>query len=420
LNLNIEYIKLNYELFLAKRFTASKKHKSSISSPIIKIAITAISLGIILMLITVATGVGLQEKIREKISVFKGHIQITSYNNNTSETTQNPISKKQDFYPDFSSFEGVHKIQVFAAKAGIIRTEKNFEGVILKGVDVDYDWSGISEYLVDGVLPTIHEQITNEVVISKILSDRLGLLVNDKFDMYFIKEKSGQLPNRRIFKVAGVYNSGFKDFDESFVIGDIKHIQKLNKWKTNEVGGFEVFVDDFSKIRETGTTIYSDIDPMLNSRSLLELFPAIFEWLKLFDTNIAIIIGIMILVAGINMITALLVLILERTQTIGILKALGSTNWSIRKLFLYNASYLIVRGLFYGNLIGLILLLAQKYFNVITLNPETYYVSSAPVSINVWHVVGLNLGTLLLCLLMLLVPSYIITKISPAKAVKFE
>ncbi len=420
MNFNIEYIKLNYELFLAKRFTASKKHKSSVSSPIIKIAITAISLGIILMLVTVATGVGLQQKIREKISIFKGHIQITNYDNNSSETTQNPISKNQDFYPDFSGFEGVNNVQVFASKAGIIRTEKNFEGVVLKGVDIDYDWSGISEYLIEGAVPEMKEKRTNEVVISKILSDRLGLLVNDEFDMYFIKEKSFQLPNRRVFTVSGIYNSGFKDFDESFVLGDIKHIQKLNKWKTDEVGGFEVFVDDFAKIKETGNAIYTDIDPMLNSRTLLELFPAIFEWLKLFDTNIVLIIGIMILVAGINMITALLVLILERTQTIGILKALGSTNWSIRKMFLYNASYLIVRGLFYGNVIGLSLLLVQKYFNVISLNPETYYVSSAPISISVWYVLGLNIGTLFLCLLMLLVPSYVITKISPAKAVKFE
>ena len=419
-NLNIEYSLLNYELFLAKRFTASKKHKSSISSPIIKIAITAISLGVLLMLVTVATGVGLQQKIREKISVFKGHIQITSYDNNNSETTQNSISKKQDFYPDFSRFEGVNKVQVFASKAGIIRTAKNFEGVVLKGVDLDYDWSGISEYLIDGRFPLIAKETTNEVVISKIISDRLGLEVNDTFDMYFIKDRPNQLPNRRIFTVSGIYNSGFKDFDESFVLGDIKHVQKLNKWKSDQVGGFEVFVDDFSKIRETGIAVYSEIDSMLNSQTLLELFPAIFEWLKLFDTNIAIIIGIMILVAGINMITALLVLILERTQTIGILKALGSTNWSIRKLFLYNASYLIVRGLFFGNVIGLSLLFLQKHFNIIKLNPETYYVSSAPVYINFWHVVGLNLGTLLLCLLMLLIPSYIITKISPAKAVKFE
>ena len=411
---------MNYELFLAKRFTASKKHKSSISSPIIKIAITAISLGILLMLVTVATGVGLQDRIREKVSVFKGHIQITNYDNNTSETTQNPISKNQEFYPDFSSLKGVSNVQPFATKAGVIRTEKDFEGVVLKGVTPDYDWSGIQEYLIEGRLPVIADKVNNEVLVSKIISDRLGIFIGDKFDMYFIKENSVRLPNRRVFVVTGVYNSGFKDFDESFILGDLKQIQKLNKWSDSQVGGFEVFVEDFSKINETGIEIYKQIDPMLNSMTLIELFPAIFEWLKLFDTNIAIIIGIMILVAGINMITALLVLILERTQTIGILKALGSSNWSIRKMFLYNASYLIFRGLAIGNIVGLSLLLLQKYYAIIQLDPETYYVSSAPVSIHIWHVLSLNLGTLVLCLLMLLIPSYIITKISPAKAVKFE
>lgn len=411
---------MNYELFLAKRFTASKKHKSSISSPIIKIAITAISLGIVLMLVTVATGVGLQDKIREKIAVFKGHIQITNYDNNNSETTQNPIAKSQEFYPDFSSLNGVNHVQPFATKAGVVRTEKDFEGIVLKGVSEDYNWTGLQEYLVDGSIPTITDKLSKEVLISKVISDRLGILVGDKFDVYFIKDKSSGLPNRRVFTVSGVYNSGFKDFDESFVLGDIKHIQKLNKWSGNQVGGFEVFVNDFSKIRETGLEVYQQIDPMLNSETLLELFPAIFEWLKLFDTNIAIIIGIMILVAGINMITALLVLILERTQTIGVLKALGSTNWSIRKMFLYNASYLILRGLAIGNIVGLTLLFVQKQYAIITLNPETYYVSSAPISIHLWHVLALNIGTLLLCLLMLLVPSYIITKISPAKAVKFS
>jgi lipoprotein-releasing system permease protein len=421
LNLNIDTYKLNYELFLAKRFTASKKHKSSISSPIIKIAITAISIGILLMLITVATGVGLQDRIREKISVFKGHIQITNYDNNTSETTQNPIAKNQNFYPDYSSLKGVTKVEPYATKAGVIRTGKDFEGVVLKGVSDDYDWSGIKEYVTEGKLPLWEkESLGKDVLISKTLADRLGLKVADVFDMYFIKENANRFPNRRIFTVSGIYNSGFKDFDESFILGDLKQVQKLNKWSKNEVGGFEVYVDDFSKIKETGSRVYKEIDPMLNSQTLLELFPAIFEWLKLFDTNIAVIIGIMILVAGINMITALLVLILERTQTIGILKSMGSSNWSIRKMFLYNASYIVLRGLVVGNSIGLALLFIQKYYSIIKLNPETYYVSSAPVIINIWHVLALNFGTLVLCLMMLLLPSYIITKISPARAIKFS
>ncbi|MFC2127629.1 ABC transporter permease [Bacteroidota bacterium] len=411
---------MNYELFLAKRFTAAKQHKSSISSPIIKIAITAISLGIVMMLVTVATGLGLQNKIREKIAVFKGHVQIINYDNNNSETTQVPISKTQEFYPEFKNITGIKKVQVFASKAGIIRTEKDFEGVVLKGVDENYSWGSIQEYMVVGRLPNLSEKVSNEILISETISDRLGLKVGEKFDTYFIKDSGISRFNRRVFTICGIYNSGFQEFDQSIIIGDIRQIQKLNKWKADEVGGFEVVLEDFDTLEEKAHLIYSEIPSTLNSQSILEMYPSIFEWLQLFDTNIYIIIAIMILVAGINMITALLVLILERTQSIGVLKALGANNWSVRKIFLYNASYLILYGLFWGNVIGLSLLFVQKYFGIITLDPETYYVSKAPVYINLVYVLLLNLGTLILCLIMLLVPSYIITKISPAKAVKFE
>lgn len=372
-----------------------------------------------MMLITVATGIGLQHKIREKISVFKGHVQISNFDNNHSEATQNPIALQQEFYPEFTDVEGVDHVQVFATKAGLIRTATDFEGVVLKGVGGDYDWSGIEEYLIAGKLPSLKDSLTNEVLVSKLLADRLGLDVDSSFDTYFMKDNPNKLPNRRVFTVSGIYNSGFKEFDESFVVGDVRHIQKMNKWRDNQVGGFEVFIEDFEKIQEKGAEIYTTIDASLDSRTIVELFPAIFDWLKLFDTNIFVIIGIMIVVAGINMITALLVLILERTQTIGVLKSIGASNWSIRKIFLYNASYLIFRGLLIGNVIGLTLLFVQQYFGVITLDPETYYVSEAPVYLNIWHVLLLNLGTLVLCLVMLILPSYIITKISPAKSVKF-
>ena len=220
-------------------------------------------------------------------------------------------------------------------------------------------------------------------------------------------------------KVVGIYNSGFLEFDETYVIGDIRHIRRLNKWNDNDVEHFEVFIDDFGELEEKGVEVYEHIDSTLDSKTIKQQYYSIFEWLGLFDFNIALIIGIMILIAGINMITALLVLILERTQMIGILKALGSNDNSIRKIFLYNAGYLIVVGLFWGNLIGLGLLFIQKYFKVLPLNPETYYVTEAPVYIG-WYILFVNLGTLTLCLLMLLIPSYVISKINPIKAIKFD
>jgi len=411
---------LNYELFIAKRIIASKEHKNSVSSPIIKISILAIAIGIIVMLFSVATGVGLQKKIKEKISGFNGDIQISNYDSNNSKITVSPVDKNQDFYPEFPEIPNVKKVQVYATKAGIIRTPDEFEGIILKGVDSDYDWSFFSDYIVSGKKPLIQEELTDEVLISAKTGSRLNLKTGDSFHMFFVKDDPNKAPNSRKFKVAGIFDSGFEEFDETFIIGDIKHIQRINKWEANQVGGFELFIHDFDKLRETGFEVYDSIDPSLNAYTTAEKFPAIFEWLSLFDTNIIVIIGIMILIAGINMITALLVLILERTQMIGVLKALGNHNWSIRKIFLYNAAFLIGKGMLWGNVIGVGLLLIQKYFGVITLDPETYYVNQAPVYLSVFSLIWINLGTLFLCLIMLIIPSHIVSKISPVKAIKFD
>lgn len=411
---------MNYELFIAKRIIAAKEYKSSVSSPIIKIAITAIALGIIIMMVTIATTFGLQRKIKEKISGFSGHVQIGKYIDNNSQITVNPISIHQDFYPNFTSVEGVSNVQPYAAKAGIIRTETDFEGVIFKGVSTDYNWSFFKDYLIDGSLLKLGNETSNDVLISKTTADRLGFKVGDKFTTLFIKDNPNKAPNARKFTVKGIYNSGLQEFDENYIIGDIKQVQRLNKWGKDQVGGFELLFDDFDKLKEKGEEIYSTIPSTLNAQTIAEKYPAIFDWLDVLNMNIVVILIIMILISGINMITALLVLILERTQMIGILKALGNNNWSLRKLFLYNAGYLILKGLFWGNLIGIGLLLIQKYFGIIKLNPETYYVSQAPVYLDVGYILLLNIGVLILCLLMLLIPSYIVSKISPVKAIKFD
>jgi lipoprotein-releasing system permease protein len=411
---------LNLEYFIAKRLITAKHYKSSISAPIIKIAISAIAIGMIMMIVSVATGIGLQQKIREKVSAFNGHVIISNFDNNQSEVTLVPISKKQDFYPKFTSVPEVTHIQAIASKAGIIRTETAFEGIILKGVGTDYQWNNIKEYIVSGRLPDFSKGLNQEVVISQFLANRLNLKVGDSFNTFFIKEDQNQLPNSRRFKITGIFNSGFQEFDATYIMGDIRHIQRMNKWKPDQIGAFEVFVNDFSNIEAIGEKVYQQTTSTQDTRTIVEKYSYIFEWLKLFDFNIVIILAVMILVATINMVVALLVLILERTQMIGILKALGANNWSVRKTFLYNAFYLIVRGLFWGNLIGISLLLIQQYFGVITLNPENYYVNQAPVYLNWGYIVLLNLLTVTVCFLVLLIPSYIITKISPVKAIRFD
>jgi len=418
---------LNFELFIAKRIIAAKQYKSSVSSPIIKIAVLAIALGMIMMLIAVAAGIGLQQKIQEKVAAFNGHIIISKYDNNNSEVSAKPIALYQDFYPDFKSVTGVSYIQAVANKAGIIRTENDFEGINLKGVGSDYNWRYFEEYLVSGKLPSVNGGKENsELLISEYLANRLGFKLGSTVTTHFFKEDATKLPNTRKFKVVGIFNSGFQDFDKTIMIADIRHIQRMNKWNKgksgiyDEVGGFEVFLNDFSELDLKGKEVYQNTDSFLNVSTIKDKYYGIFEWIKMFDFNIYVIIGVMILISVINMSVMLLVLILEKTKLIGILKALGGDNWSVRKIFLYNASYIVLIGLFWGNLIGLGLLFLQKYFKLFPLDPNNYYVSEVPVYINMWYVIALNIGTFVLCFVLLLIPSQIITKISPVKAIRFE
>jgi len=413
---------LNLEFFIAKRLIKGKEHKISISAPIIKIAIAAIALGIIMMLIAIATGVGLKHKIREKVAAFNGHIQIYNYDNNVSDVSVVPVSVNQEFYPEFTSVDGIAHIQAVASKAGIIRTEDTFEGIIAKGVGKDYNWEVFSEYLQEGRLPDFKGELNTEVLMSSLMARRLQLKVGDEFFTFFLKDEDpSQIPNQRKFKIVGIYDSGFEEFDAKYVFTDIRHIQRVNKWQEDQVGNFEIFLFNFEDIDTKTKEIYGKTLSDLDTQNIKNRYFKIFEWIGLFDFNIALIIGIMIIVGGINMITALLVLILERTQMIGILKALGSANWSIRKVFLYNAAYLITIGLLWGNLIGLGIIWFQGTYRIFKFpNPKEYYIDYIPVHIDFPTVVILNLGVLILCLLMLLIPSFIITKITPVKAIKFE
>lgn len=410
---------MNYELFIANRLLTGRNHKNSISSPIIKIAITAIALGILIMLFAVATSTGLQYKIRDKMAGFKGHIQIVNYDSNNSEVSTTPISRNQKFYPKFSTVDGIKNIQTVATKGGILRTETDFEGIIFKGVSTDYDWSFFKEYLKEGSVPQFGEGRNREVLISEHIAKRLQLFVGDTVLATFVKSETSKLPSNRRYVISGIYNTGFAQFDNMMMIGDLKEVQRLNNWNEDQIGGFEVLIDDFNRLAEKGSEVYQEIGVMLNSKTIAESYPGIFEWIELFDNNVGFIIVLMIIVAGVNMISAMLVLILEKVQFIGILKAMGSTNMSIRKIFLYNASYLILRGLLWGNSIGLSLLALQHYFQIITLDPETYYVSVMPVHITLAQWFLLNLGTLVLCFVMLIIPSMVISKVQPTKAIKF-
>ncbi len=412
---------LNFEYFIAKRIIFFRKDKDTVSSPIIKMAVAAIALGIVVMLIAIATGGGLQQKIREKITTFNGHIQIFKYDANHSEVSVKPVSIHQDFYPNFSDIPQVKHIQAVASKGGIIRTENTFESIIAKGVGADYNWDNFRQYITSGQIPDFKsDEISNEIIISEYLANRLGLQLGDFCNTLFLKDENSQMPNQRNFKISALYNSGFQDFDALYLFTDLRQIQRINRWQNDEVGGFEVFIDDFDQIEIIGQQIYEQTLSTLDTQTIVQKFPFIFEWLGMFDFNIYLIIIIMVIVGGFNMITAILVLILEKTPMIGILKSLGASNKSIRKIFLFNAAYIISLGLFFGNVIGLILLYLQHKYGFIKLDPNTYYVSQVPIHIHPLTIVTLNVGVLILCLLILLLPTYIVAKISPAKTMKFS
>lgn len=410
---------MNFELFIAKRIATTKYSKGNISSSIIKIAILAIALGIAIMMISVSISIGFQKKIRAKVSGFKGHIQIVNYDNNNSDISTNSISVNDSLFSKVREIKGVTKAQVFANKAGIIRTAESFEGVIFKGVDKNYDFSFFDEYIKEGRTPNFDLKRNKEIIISEFIAKSLQLQVGDTLQMWFKVASSNLGFKRRKPIVVGIYNSGFEKFDKTTVVGDIREVQKINKWNSSQVGGVEVFIDNFDDLEEKGKAVYFAVGSLFNAKTIVDSYPTIFEWVKLFDNNVIFILIIMILIAGINMIIALLVLILEKVQMIGVLKALGSTNTSIRKIFLYNAAYLVTKGLIYGNLIGLFLIYIQKYGEVLTLDPKTYHVDTVPVYTSFSYILALNIGTLILCFLILLIPSFIITKIQPSKSIKF-
>ncbi|MFN8240369.1 MAG: FtsX-like permease family protein [Bacteroidales bacterium] len=414
---------MNLPYFIAERLIRDRREKSSFSRPINVIAIAGIAVGLAVMILAVAILTGFKQEIREKVSGFGSHIQVVNFDSNYSFETE-PVSTDQDFIPKIRAIDGIKHIQVFAIKAGIIKTEENIQGVVLKGIGTDFDWSYFSSCIVEGSIFTVSDTATtNNVVISRKLSKMLNLRTGDSFAMHFIQEK----PRMRKFTITGIYETSLEEFDKIYILCDIRHIRRLNGWQDNQVSGFEIYLDDFDKLDEMtgevrdaiGYRITEDTEK-LKVVNIRTKYPQIFDWLNFQDMNVVIIIVLMLLVAGFNMISGLLILILEKTNMIGVMKALGSEDNTIRKVFLYQAAWLIGKGLFWGNLVGIGLALLQLHTGLVTLNPETYYIKTVPVNLQVIHVLLLNAGTMAVILAMLLIPSNLVSRITPVKAIRFD
>lgn len=413
---------MSIEYYIAKRIHF-QQGKKNVSRPAVRIAIIGIALGLAVMLISLAVVIGFKQEIRNKTIGFGGHIQISNFdNNNTYE--MNPIQVDSGLIRNISRIEGIKHIQRFATKPGIIKTENEFQGIVLKGIDKDFSWDFFKSNLVEGsLIDASGDSVKNDIIISKYLAGLLNLKLGDSFFTYFIQDQV----RARKFNIVGIYSTNFIEYDKLFLLTDIRHVQGLNNWSENSFSGLEILIHDFKNIDKIGDAVYNATANKFNdegktyyTQTIRQLNPQIFSWLDLLDMNVWVILLLMLAVAGFNMISGLLILILERTNMIGILKSLGATDWSIRKIFLYHSFFLIGKGMMWGNVIGLTLCTIQYFTGIVPLDPEAYYVATVPVTFNWLYIILLNVGTLVASLLMMIGPSYLITKISPAKIIRYE
>ena len=401
----------------------SRKEGRSFSRSIVSIALFGIALSLAVMIVAVAVVTGFKKEISNKVTGFGAHIQIMNYDSNLSYETA-PVPGNLESVYGLSDMKGIKNIQPFAIKAGIIKTGDEIHGAVLKGIDGSYDWTFIGKHLTEGELFQVSDTVrSNMVVLSASVAGLLDLGVGDRFTMYFIQDP----PRARTFTISGIFATSLEQFDQLYIFADIKQVQRLNNWRNGQVSGYEVLLedmDDLSAYRgrveaEVGFDFLED-GSRLKVESIENRNSQIFDWLKLQDMNVVVLVILMVLVAGFNMISGLLILILERTNMIGILKALGTRNVSIRKIFMYQSGYLTLVGMLWGNLFGLAICLAQKYLNLMPLDPGSYYLDTVPINLNILHLLMLNLGTMLITFLFLLIPSMIIARISPDKSIRFN
>lgn len=418
---------MHLPLFLARRLYGNSSHEGQhrATSLAIRIATVGVAVGLMVMIVSICVVKGFQREVRQKVAGFTSHIEILDRNTFSSPESY-PITADAALIDAARRTPHVQRVQTTSLKMGIIKTQDAFQTIVLKGIGTDYDTAFIHTQLLEGRLPHLTAtDNSNEVIVSREQAQKLGLKVGSKVFTYFI---SDDIRLRR-FTVVGVYETNLQQFDNYFVWTDLQTVNRLNRWEQNQCSALEVYLDDFSSIDQTQIALarltngrtdahgaaYSTISIKENPRT-----SSVVQWLTLLDTNVWVILILMLGVAGFTVISGLLILILERTQTIGILKALGATSTRIRHTFMLYASMIVIRGLLFGNVFALALVFAQRAFGLVHLDPATYYVSAVPVEINVWWILALNVATLVLCMLAMIVPSFIISHIRPAKAIRFE
>ena len=403
--------------FIAQRISA--KDADNLSRPVVRISVVSIALGVMFMLISVAIVVGFQHSISDKVTGFTSHLQIVPFDNNES-LEGSPVDTQTDFVTNLRNNPKISHIQFSGRKAGVIKTDDQIQGIVFKGIGSDYDSLFLISALVQGRYPDFSQaEKTDEVLISSKVANKLNIKLGDGVRIWFVEEDNAQ-PRGRKLTVSGIYNTSLEEFDNTYLIGDLRHIQKLNGWNQNQVGAIEINLNDPQHMRETAYKMYRQIPYNLNIVTVLDAYPQIFNWLDLLDMNVVVILTLLILVASITLVSTLLIIIIERTNMVGILKALGMSNGTIRMVFLIKTSKIILRGMLWGNLAGVALILLQDYFKFIKLAAESYYIDYVPVELSMTSFVLLNAGALLVTLVVLIIPAFTITHISPAKALRYS
>jgi lipoprotein-releasing system permease protein len=413
----------SHSLFIAKRIYFNTDGEKRVSPPAVRIAVMSMAVGLTVMILAVAIVAGFKKEVRNKVIGFGSHIQISNIDANSSYDPH-PITVTDTLLAQLKAIPNIKHIQKFAIKPAIIKTDDSFQGVILKGVDENFDWRFFKENLLEG--ETLHiapDSLVTNTIMSKNIADKLNLKLNDSFIAYFIQDT----PRARKYHITGIYQTNFDDYDKLFIICDIKQIRRIAGWDDDMVSGLEILVNNYDYLDQTFDDTFSQLLVLTDRRgshyypqTIKQQNPTIFAWLNVLDTNAVVILILMLLVAGFSMISGLMIIILERANMIGILKALGENNTQIRKIFLYVATFLIGKGLFWGNIIAIGICCIQKFTGILKLNPETYYISRVPIELNAGYLLLINVGTLVITLLMLIGPSYLVAKITPVKTIRFE
>lgn len=409
---------MKFPIYFSKRIAFSKDNKNNLTRIIIFIGRLSVALGIVVSLITISTGLGSKKAIKNKIGDFGGHISVKSYKSNSSYNSS--VLNQNGFQiENLKKLPEIETFQSYITVSGILRNKDNFAGIILKGVGKNFSTEKFKKFIISGEMPSFTEKgYNNDIIISEQLANNLRLKVNDNITAIFSKEN--QQPLYRKFHIKGIYSTDIKLIDDLFIIGDINHARKIQNMGSNDVGGVEIFLKNFDDI----DTVTPKIDEIITYKNYTEKvtdkYPQILQWINIFDTNISVILGIMLIVVVINIIMILLILIIKKTNSIGILKTMGANNLQIRMIFINYTLLIMIPGLFIGNIIGIGLLLIQKYFGIIQLNPEEYYINVVPVDLNPIYILGISLGILIISGISLILPSYLISKISPAQTIKYN